>query len=279
MFGLNLECRILSNAPSSFAILVLMIDFIKQTIIEAGNIVLKSSHDIVKKKTGGGNFTLVADLESEKYIFNSIRRTYPNHSILSEETHGQIKNPGQQKHLWIIDPLDGTTNARYNIPLYAISIAYAELGIVLAGGVFDPNRKELFWAEKGKGAFCNDKKIVTSSKKDIEGLLIDIGSPYNEKNFNLTYPLGQNFHRQGARIVNFGSAALECAWVAYGKLGAYFEAGTKPWDIAAAQIIISEAGGMMIDPYSRKKQFSIFNQQAIFVGNTSIVRKFKKIIG
>lgn len=255
-----------------------MIDFIRSTTQEAGSIVIKSSRSVVREKERGGNVVLRADLESEKYILNSIHNTYPNHVILSEETYSQLQNPEQQEHLWIIDPLDGTTNASYNIPFYAVSVAYVQQGVVKAGGIFDPNRHEFFWAEKGSGAFCNGERIKVVDKKELNGLIVNIGSPYGEENFQLTYPLGQNFHQQGIRIVNFGSSVLECAWVACGRLGAYLEAGLKPWDIAAANLILSEAGGIMIDPYKKEKPFSIFNQQAILVGNTFITNQLEKQI-
>jgi myo-inositol-1(or 4)-monophosphatase len=255
-----------------------MIDFFQQITKEAGNIVIRPSRSIIRKKQGAGNIVLDVDLESEDLIVSSIQRKYPDHSILSEGTHDQIKNPEQQKSLWIIDPLDGSTNAKQNIPFFAVSVAYMEEGIVIAGGIFDPNQQEFFWAEKGKGAFCNSQKLTVSDKKDIRESIIDVGSPYSDDNFSLTYPFGSNFHQKGARLVNFGSAALECSWVANGRIDAYFEVGLKPWDIAAAQLILSEAGGIMIDPYKMDKQFSLFSQGPILVGNPFIVNKLQKII-
>lgn len=255
-----------------------MIDLIQQITKEAGDIIIHSSRNIVGEKEGAGNVVLDIDLESESFIIALIRREYPNHSILSEETHAQIQNPERQKNLWIIDALDGSTNAKQDIPFFAISVAYMEKGTVIAGGIFDPNGQEFFWAEKGKGAFCNNQKIVVSDRKDIRGLIINVGCPYSDDNFSLTYPFGNTFHQKGARLVNFGSAALECSWVANGRLGAYFEAGLKPWDIAAAQLILSEAGGIMVDPYKTDKQFSLFDQRAILVGNPHIVDQLQKMI-
>jgi len=255
-----------------------MIDFIEKTIKRAGEILLQSSRNVIKEKGGGGNVVLRADLDTEKFIIKAIQKTFPQHAILSEETHDQIVNPEKKEHLWIVDPLDGTTNAKYHIPFFAISIAYVEEGVVKAGGIFDTNRNEFFSAEKGKGAFCNKKRITVSDKKDLQGLIVNVGSPYNDVNFNLTYPLGQNFHQHGTRIVNFGSAVLECAWVSCGRLGAYLEAGLKLWDIAAANLILSEAGGVMIDPYNSEKPFSIFTQKTILVGNIFIVEQLKKLI-
>lgn len=255
-----------------------MIDFIEKTIKHASAILLQSSRNVLKEKEGGGNIVLKTDVETEQFILSSIQKTFPTHSVLSEESHNQTTNPEKEKHLWIIDPLDGTTNAGFNIPFFSISIAYMEYGEIIAGGIFDPNRSEFFSAQKGKGARCNKNRIIVSDKKDLQGIIINIGSPYKENNFDLTYPFGRVFHQRGTRIVNFGSSVLECAWVSCGRLGAYFEAGLKPWDIAAANLILSEAGGNMIDPYNSIKPFSIFTQQAVLVGNIAIVNQLKELI-
>lgn len=247
-----------------------MIDFIRSVTKKAGSIILKSSKTLVHQKGHGGNIVLVSDIQSEQYILSAIQKKYPSHTILSEETHNSLAHPETIPNLWIVDPLDGTTNAKHGIPFFSISIAYAKFGDIIAGGIYDPLRDEFFYAEKGKGAFCNDKPVIITDAITIDGLIINIGSPYNQENFQLTYPFGKLFHDHGARIVNFGSSVLECAWVAGGKLGAYLEAGLKPWDIAAANLLVSEAGGVMIDPY-KKNHFSIFDQKAILVGNQKIV--------
>lgn len=247
-----------------------MIDFIRGVTKEAGSILLTSSRTFVREKERGGNIVLESDMESEQYILSSIQKNYPNHTILSEETHSSIAHPETIPNLWIVDPQDGTTNANHDIPFFSISIAYAQYGQIMVGGIYDPHRDEFFHAEKGKGAFCNGKPITPVNATSIDGLIIDIGCPYNQENFHLTYPLGNIFHDHGARIVNFGSGVLECAWVAKGRLGAYLEAGLKPWDIASGYLLVSEAGGVMIDPY-HKDHFSIFEQKAILLGNQKIV--------
>jgi myo-inositol-1(or 4)-monophosphatase len=146
---------------------------------------------------------------------------------------------------------------------------------VRVGGVYDPNRDELFLAKKGEGAYCNGIKISVKNETELEDLIVNIGSPYSTENFRLTYPMEKVFYEKGARMVNFGSAALEGVWVASGRLGAYFEAGLKPWDIAAVQLIVSEAGGRMVDPYN-VGNFSVFNQKAVVIGNEKIVNKILK---
>lgn len=136
-----------------------MIGFIEKIIKSAGKTLLQSSRNVIKEKGGGGNVVLRADLETEHFILETIRESFPQHAILSEETRDQIKHPELEKYLWIVDPLDGTTNARFNIPFYAISIAYMECGEIIAGGIFDPNRNEFFSSEKGKGALLNPTRV------------------------------------------------------------------------------------------------------------------------
>ena len=232
-----------------------MIDFIRSVTKEAGSIIVESSKTTVLDKEHGGNIVLVSDIQSEQYILSAIQKKYPGHTILSEETHSLIAHPETIPDIWIVDPLDGTTNAKHDIPFFCVSIAYVQYGQIIAGGIYDPKRDEFFYAEKGKGAYCNNKPIIIPDATSIDGLIINIGSPYNQKNFQLTYPFGKAFHDRGARIVNFGSSVLEFAWVASGRLSAYLEAGLKPWDIAAANLLVSEAGGVMIDPY-QKNNFS-----------------------
>lgn len=254
-----------------------MINFIKRTTVDASNFILKPSM-VIREKEGGGNVVLDADLVSERYLIDAIENAYPGHLILSEETRDQLQSPQEVEHLWIVDPLDGSTNKNHDIPLYSVSVAYVERGEVIAAAIYDPNRQELFSAEKGKGALLNGKTIRVSEKGDLKGLIVNIGSPYASSDFDLTYLLGKVFHNSGARIVNFGSAVLECAWVASGRLGAYLEAGLKPWDIAGAQLILSEAGGEMIDPYQIQRPFSIFDQKAILVGNPRVVEALKNLM-
>jgi len=255
-----------------------MKQFIIDTIIKAGEIVVKSHKNIIQNKGAGGNFALEADLASEQFILKSILKKYPQHKILAEETVNQINHPEKEESLWIVDPLDGTTNAKNGIPFFGLSIAYMQQGLVKFGAIYDPIRKELFSAEKQHGAFFNQQQLKIKNANSLDGLIINIGSPYSQKDFVKTYPLGIVFHQHGARIVNFGSAALECAWVTNNRLGAYFEAGLKPWDIAAASLLITEAGGQMIDPYHHLEPFSIFKQKAVLVGCKNTVKTLNQII-
>lgn len=252
-----------------------MINFINRITQKAGEIILDTSVRILAKKNGEGNWVTEADKASEKSLFNAIRSVYPSHTILSEETESKKQDFSQIDNLWIIDPLDGTTNFAHSLPLFCVSVAYVENGVVKCGAIYDPKRKELFFAQKDGGAFLNGKPIHVQIKSTFSGALVDVGCPYDSQNFGKTYPLGKFLHKEGARIVNLGSGALECAYVASGRLSFYYEVGLKPWDIAAAYLIVKEAGGIMD---SVLKPFSIFNPFDILVGNTDIVEQSKSYI-
>lgn len=260
-----------------------MIEFLAAITREAGERVLMESRKIKAKKEGGGNWVSQADLASEIFLKKTIHQAYSLHKILTdpgykiyaEETNNEIINPEKERHLWVIDPLDGTTNFIFDLPLFVVSVAYVEKGVVRSGAIYDPFRRELFWASKGKGAFLNNKRILVKKSKNFSGALIDIGSPYKWENFKKTYPLGMVFHQQGARIVNLGTSSLASVYVACGRLSLFLEAGLKPWDLAAAKIIVEEAGGVM-DFFS--KSSNLFNIDKVIVGNKQLVRKAKKLI-
>jgi len=252
-----------------------MLNFIKQTTVRAGKKILESKPSILREKGGTGNWVTEADLVSEKIIISSIQTAYPSHKILSEESATQLNNPEKVENLWIVDPLDGTTNAKFSLPFFSVSIAFMQNGLLKLGAVYDPSRNELFWAEKGKGAYLNDNKIQILKTTAFKNTIVDIGSPYFEKNFKITYPTGELFYKAGARLVNLGSAALECGYVACGRLSFYFETGLKPWDIAAGKLIVEEAGGQMesLQPY-----FSLFNLTETLTGNTALIKAAKRLL-
>jgi len=261
-----------------------MIDFLIAITREAGERILHESHRIRGKKKGSANWVTDADLSSERFLRSAIHQAYslhkiltdPGYEVLSEESRETIDHPENVSHLWVIDPLDGTTNFSYELPFFSVSVAYVQKGIVLCGAVCDPIRRELFWAEKGKGAFLNGNRIHVKNQKNLKNALIEVGSPYLRETFDQTYPYGQLFHKQGARIVNLSSAALECCYVACGRLSAKFESGLKPWDIAAAKLIVEEAGGVMTSFQSHK--FLIFQPNQVLAGNPEIARYIRKLI-
>jgi myo-inositol-1(or 4)-monophosphatase len=209
---------------------------------KAGEILMDSSRRIKSRKGEPGNFATDADMESERFLISAVLKKFPRHAIMSEETRNKIKRPETLPSLWIMDPLDGTSNFFYGIPIFAASIAYAEFGKVIAGAIYDPNRGEMFSARIGEGSYLNKKKIRVWDK-GFSGTLANIGSPYKRTDFLKCQPLLDKVYAKEARTRNLGSAALEIAYVACGRFSYYFDWGCRPWDVAAGSLIISEAGG------------------------------------
>lgn len=252
-----------------------MIDFVKQITKEAGKLLLSGSKTVVGKKAGTGNWVTRADLASERHLITSIQKKYPAHRILAEETLSQMENPVQEDHLWIVDPLDGTGNYSFSTPFYCVSVAYAARGEIQAAAIYDPIRDELFWAEKDNGSYCNHSRIWVDRRKTFSSGLVGLGFPYQKENIERTYPVGPLFHQAGARVVILGSAALQCAYVACGRLSLYYEWGLKPYDLAAAKLIVEEAGGVMD---SVSVPFTLFPPRDAIVGNNILVAKTKNFV-
>jgi myo-inositol-1(or 4)-monophosphatase len=190
-----------------------------------------------------GAFDLVteADRASEKLIVSRLKALFPDHAILAEEGGGHENASGYR---WYVDPLDGTTNFAHSYPVYNVTLALEKDGELVAGVVFDPTRDELFAAEKGSGAFLNGRRIRVSDTPRVEDGLFSTGFPSRRRhldvNIHFYYQLAMASHgvRRG------GSAAIDLAYVACGRLDGYWEFGLSPWDMAAGKILVREAGGM-----------------------------------
>ncbi len=192
--------------------------------------------------TKGSPYNLVtqADLNSEKKIVSILKKAFPSHGIMAEE--GSNSNKDFEK-VWIIDPLDGTTNFAHSFQYFCVSIALKFKSEIVLGVVFDPLRKELFYAEKGKGAFLNGKKIHVSKKLFPESLLITGFSYDRSKLFDMNIENFSALYKQVHGIRRNGAAALDLCQLACGRADGYWEFSLKPWDIAAGQLIVKEAGG------------------------------------
>jgi len=214
----------------------------EEAAIRAGEIILQYYNITRVDEKGAGNLVTEADLKSEKAIREIILRDFPEHSILGEEEGGE--EDINADNLWIIDPLDGTNNYAHGLPVFSVSIAYAEKGEVLTGLVFDPLRKETFTAEKGKGAHLNSRPIKTSQRKLSEAL-IGTGFYYDRGAMmrSTLDSIGRLFENGIHGIRRSGSAALDFCYVASGRLDAYFEYHLGTWDFAAGMLILNEAGG------------------------------------
>ena len=189
------------------------------------------------------NLVTEADLASERHITQLIGSHFPSHRILAEEG-GASGHPGEDNYVWIIDPLDGTTNYSHGFPCYAVSIGIERLGKAVAGVIYDPTRDELFAAERGAGATLNGNKIRVSAVDHLERALVVSGFPYDVRERMEEYlPAWREFlkHTQGVR--RLGAAAIDMCCVASGRMDGFWENGLNPWDTAAGWVIIEEAGG------------------------------------
>jgi myo-inositol-1(or 4)-monophosphatase len=197
----------------------------------------------VEQKGVSYNLVTLADRKSEELIIDFLGREMPGASIISEET--LQKTDLSTDKLWIVDPLDGTTNFAHGIPHFAISVAYAEKGSIVAGAVYDPMRKERYSAFKGGGAYCNGERIYVSKNATLEQSIIGAGFFYDRGAMmeKTLYALHELFIRKIHCMRRMGAASLDLAWVARGRLDGYFEYALSPWDFAAGLLILQEAGG------------------------------------
>lgn len=217
------------------------------SLFEAGDILKKNRHKPKKiEKKGVINLVTQVDKAAEQAIIRKIRKAFPSHAILAEESGAQRQNGSSFR--WIIDPLDGTTNYAHNLPVSSVTIAFEAEGTVLLGGVYDPLREELFFAEKGKGAFLNRKRIRVSQTKKLEDALLCTGFPYDRRNNPDQYlKIFREFLMTAQELRRLGSAALDLSYVACGRLDGYWEFKLQPWDKAAGLLLVQEAGGKMTD--------------------------------
>jgi myo-inositol-1(or 4)-monophosphatase len=219
------------------------------------------------------NLVTEIDKGSEKKIIDFLKSRFPNHSILAEES-GET-NPGSD-FKWIIDPLDGTTNYTHSFPVFCVSIALEFKGEVILGVVYDPNLDELFYAEKGKGAFLNGKRISVSKTDKLIKSMLATGFPYNVKeNPDNCIEHFVNFLMEAQAIRRLGSAALDLVYVACGRLDGFWEVNLNPWDTAAGKIIVEEAGGKVTDFYGN--DFNIYTK-GIVASNGLIHEQMLEVI-
>lgn len=212
------------------------------------------------------DFVSEVDREAEVRIIDELLKSYPEHGIIAEES-GVIE--GQDEHRWIIDPLDGTTNYLHGFPQYAVSIACEHRGRLIHAVIYDPFKQELFAASRGDGATLNNRRIRVSKIKSIEGALIGTGFPFkNPADLDGFLRLFSAFFKSASDMRRAGSAALDLAYVAAGRLDGFWESGLNAWDMAAGALIVREAGGLVTD-YSGDEHF-LENGQ-IVAGNPKII--------
>lgn len=227
----------------------------------------------VEFKTGEMNLVTDADKGSEKLIIDFIHKNFPGHGILAEESGGEDQNA---EYLWVIDPLDGTTNFAHGLPLYAVSIGVMKNGETIMGAVADVSRGIIYSAEKGGGAYANNKRITVSSRSRLEESLLVTGFPYDVREHAdpILNVLG-GFLKTARGIRRLGSAALDFCFIAQGVFDGYWEMHLQSWDICAGQIIVEEAGGRVTDFAGNR--LSIFSKE-ILCSNGLIHPLMHKII-
>lgn len=195
---------------------------------------------------GPANFVSAADLRAENVLREELEKARPGYGFLMEES-GETEGP-DKSHRWIVDPLDGTTNFLHSIPHFAISIGLERDGQLVAGVIYNPITDELFVAEKGNGAYLNDRRLRVAARKQLSDAVVTTGIPHLGRPGKPSFlaELSAMMHR-AAGIRRSGSAALDLAYVAAGRYDAFWEAALAPWDIAAGIVLVREAGGLISD--------------------------------
>jgi myo-inositol-1(or 4)-monophosphatase len=193
-----------------------------------------------------GDFDLVteADRASEKLVVERLKTCYPEHGIVAEEGSGH-DSPSEFR--WFVDPLDGTTNFAHGYPIYNVTLALEKAGELIAGVIFDPTRKELFTCEKGGGAFRNGARIHVSKTPSLEESLFSTGFPSRRRHLDVNIHFYHQLAMASHGVRRGGSAAIDLAYVACGRLDGYWEFGLSPWDMAAGKLLVTEAGGVCRD--------------------------------
>ncbi len=256
-----------------------MIKAITEAAHDAGTYLLQSVHQLRRSDIevkGLNDFVSHVDKQSEALLIDRLQKIIPGSSIMAEESGETMTG---SDWTWIIDPLDGTTNYIHGIPLYSVSIGLMKEGSLYAGVVYEPNLNEMFHAERGEGAFLNNQRIRVTETASMCDSLWATGFPYHDfakmdeyMNF-ISYSIR---HTHGLR--RLGSAAVDLAYTACGRLDGFFEFGLKPWDVAAGALLVEEAGGIVSD-FDGGQSF-VFNQEIIACNEriyTEFYRNFRKI--
>jgi myo-inositol-1(or 4)-monophosphatase len=243
---------------------------------QAGEIITRASERMDKltiTSKSENDYVSEVDNMAEQEIIRTIRKAFPDHAILAEES-GQTE--GNSDFEWIIDPLDGTTNYLHQFPQYSVSIAVKQKGRLEHAVIFDPLKDEIFSASRGAGAQMNGRRLRVSPAKGLEGALLGTGFPFKDQQYLDIY-LGmlKDMIIPTAGIRRAGSAALDLAYVAAGRLDGFWELNLKPWDMAAGLLLIQEAGGMVSDI---KGGHDIFETGHVIAGNPRVFKAMVKAL-
>jgi myo-inositol-1(or 4)-monophosphatase len=223
---------------------------------------------------GPANFVTAADRRAEQTLYEELTKARPGYGFLGEE--GGRREGADKTHTWIVDPLDGTTNFLHGVPHFAVSIALEREGTIVAGLVYNPANDELFTAERGKGAFLNDKRLRVAARQRLVDALLACGLPHHGRGdlalFRREFAAVQD---KVAGLRRFGAATLDLAWVAAGRLDAYWERNISPWDMAAGLLLVREAGGYVTDLDGSDAMFA---KGHILAGNETMHRQLLRLL-
>lgn len=215
---------------------------------QAGDIIMRSSQSLGTLKItvkSQNDFATEVDKRAEQEIISILLSAYPEHGILAEESGYTNKDA---EYIWIVDPLDGTTNFIHGFPHYAVSIALKRGDVLEQAVIYDPVRQDLFTASRGKGATVNNLRLRVSHQRRLQGAFLGTGFPFkNRTNIEPYLDIFRDIFSTTSGVRRAGAASLDLAYVAAGKLDGFFEIGLKPWDFAAGVLMIQEAGGLVTD--------------------------------
>jgi myo-inositol-1(or 4)-monophosphatase len=236
----------------------------------AGAIINRAALDVEAVRVSQkqvNDFVTEVDHASEQAIIETLLGAYPGHGILAEES-GREQGNKNSDHIWIIDPLDGTTNFIHGFPVYCVSIALSVKGRIEQAVIYDPTRNDLFTATRGRGAYLNDRRIRVSKRTQLKECLVSTGFPFRPgDNFNNYLRMMADVMTRTAGLRRPGAAALDLAYVAAGFTDGFFETGLSPWDVAAGSLLVSEAGGL-IGNFTGESDF--LEQRECVAGNPRI---------
>ena len=245
----------------------------------AGNIINRAALDVESVRVSQkqvNDFVTEVDQAAEAAIIETLLTAYPGHGILAEES-GQEHGAKDSEFVWIIDPLDGTTNFIHGLPIYCVSIALAVRGKIEQAVIYDPTRNDLFTATKGRGAFQNDRRLRVSKRIRMQDCLISTGFPFRPgDNFQNYLSMMADIMPRCAGLRRPGAAALDLAYVAAGFTDGFFEAGLSPWDVAAGSLLVTEAGGL-VGNFTGEANF--LDQKECLAGNPKIYGQMVGLLG
>lgn len=251
-----------------------IVNVMAQAAFKAARALIRDFNEVenlVVSDKGAGDFVSTADTRAETIIFKELQKSYPNYGFLIEE-QGEV---GNQNTYWVIDPLDGTYNFLHSIPHFCISIALIKNGQPHAGIIYDPIRDELFWTERGRGSFLNNRRLRVSLRKELRGSLVmatlhNVYTPSRPPHERACFD--ELFKQTRFRI--FGSAALNLAYIAAARADIFVGFGLKAWDVAAGNLIIQEAGGSL-SPFDPRQD--IFSGETLIATNDQLIMPVERI--